>query len=127
MTRPRTALRRGKILPRLYNFSARREKWIQHTGREATDVVKGMNRRVIVVRSPDPQMFEEAIFILREDYLRQRNEAQVLDEARRAAGEYLKTRTPSKKKGRTALWLAAVPVLLALGAGAAYIALRYLL
>ena len=30
-------------------------------------MVKGISRRVIVVRSPDPQYFEQAIFLLRED------------------------------------------------------------
>lgn len=31
-------------------------------------VVKGVARRAVIVRSPDPRMFEEAIFIVREDY-----------------------------------------------------------
>ena len=30
-------------------------------------MVKGISRRVIVVDSPDPQIFEQAIFILRTD------------------------------------------------------------
>jgi hypothetical protein len=30
-------------------------------------VVKGISRQVIVVHSPDPKLFEQAIFILRED------------------------------------------------------------
>ena len=30
-------------------------------------MVKGLSRRVIVVDSPDPQIFEQAIFILRTD------------------------------------------------------------
>ena len=29
-------------------------------------MVKGISRQVIVVRSPDPKMFEQAIFILRD-------------------------------------------------------------
>ena len=37
--------------------------------REAFDVVKGVAKRVIVVKSPDPKVFEEAIFIVREDYM----------------------------------------------------------
>ena len=32
-------------------------------------MVKGISRQVIVVRSPDPKLFEQAIFILREDAL----------------------------------------------------------
>ena len=30
-------------------------------------MVKGINRQVIVVRSPDPSLFEQAIFLLRPD------------------------------------------------------------
>lgn len=30
-------------------------------------VVKGVSKQVIVVRSPDPALFEQAIFILKED------------------------------------------------------------
>ena len=30
-------------------------------------MVKGISRQVIVVQSPDPQLFEQAIFILRND------------------------------------------------------------
>ena len=32
-------------------------------------MIKGINRQVIVVKSPDPRLFEEAIFLLREDAL----------------------------------------------------------
>ncbi len=30
-------------------------------------MVKGISRQVIVVRTPEPQLFEQAIFILKED------------------------------------------------------------
>ena len=30
-------------------------------------MVKGINKRVIVVKAPDPRLFEQAIFIMRED------------------------------------------------------------
>ena len=30
-------------------------------------MVKGISRRVIVVRSPDPRFFEQAIFLMKED------------------------------------------------------------
>lgn len=53
-------------------------------------MVKGTNRHVIVVRSPDPKVFEEAIFVLREEYLRERSAAEVLEEAQTAAAEYLR-------------------------------------
>lgn len=34
-------------------------------------MVKGISRQVIVLHSPDPKLFEQAIFILREDAMRQ--------------------------------------------------------
>lgn len=53
-------------------------------------MVKGTNRHVIVVRSPDPKVFEEAIFVLREEYLRGRSADEVLEEAQTAAADYLR-------------------------------------
>ena len=55
-------------------------------------MVKGTNRRVVVVRSPDPQIFEEAIFVIREDLFHRGGSAdKVLAEARQAANAYLRT------------------------------------
>ena len=34
-------------------------------------MVKGVSRRVIVIKAPDPKLFEQAIFIVREDALTQ--------------------------------------------------------
>ncbi len=49
----------------------RRLNYKQKTdNREAAEVVKGVAKRVIVVKSPDPKVFEEAIFIVREDYMK---------------------------------------------------------
>ena len=57
-------------------------------------VVKGTARRVIVVKSPDPKIFEEAIFIIREDVFAQKgvSAAGLMEEARRIAGSYGKRR-----------------------------------
>lgn len=54
-------------------------------------VVKGVSKRIIVVKSPDPKIFEQAIFIIREDYAGQNglNDQDVFREARRAANRYL--------------------------------------
>ena len=41
-------------------------------------MVKGISRQVIVVHSPDPKLFEQAIFIIKEDAI---GEAGVTDEA----------------------------------------------
>ena len=41
-------------------------------------MVKGVSRQVIVVHSPDPKMFEQAIFILKDDAVGQQG---ITDEA----------------------------------------------
>ena len=50
-------------------------------------MVKGTSRRVIVVESPDPKLFEQAIFIVRNDAFSQEGvtSQQVLGEACRIA------------------------------------------
>lgn len=55
-------------------------------------MVKGITRQVILVKSPDPRLFEEAIFIVKEEALAREgvNADQVLKEARQAADGYLK-------------------------------------
>ena len=97
----------------------RRLSYTQKTDdREAFDVVKGVAKRVIVVKSPDPKVFEEAIFIVREDYMKTAGvtRSQLLSEAKQAAGVY----TGSLSGGRipTAL-VAALSTLLGSGAAAA--------
>ena len=47
-------------------------------------MVKGVSRQVIVVKSPDPKLFEQAIFILRTDAESVSDEV-LLKEARQAA------------------------------------------
>lgn len=48
-------------------------------------MVKGISRQVIVVHSPDPKLFEQAIFILKDDALRQEGitDEALMKEARR--------------------------------------------
>ncbi|MBO5034296.1 MAG: translation initiation factor 2 [Oscillospiraceae bacterium] len=76
-------------------------------------MIKGISRRVIVVKAPDRRFFEEAIFIVREDILGQGGVTadQVVEEARRVADGY------ARKKRRT--WREWLPALgyMALGAG----------
>ena len=57
-------------------------------------VVKGTSRRIIVVKSPDPKIFEQAIFIVREDYAGQAGvtDREVLRQARQVACGYLQLR-----------------------------------
>ncbi len=55
-------------------------------------MVKGISRQVIVLQSPDPKLFEQAIFILREDAMGVTEET-LLKEAKKLMG------TPRKKRG----------------------------
>lgn len=52
-------------------------------------MLKGMSRRVVVVESPDPRFFEQAIFILRSDAGEGVSSREVVEEARRVARDYI--------------------------------------
>ena len=81
-----------------------------------SEMVKGVARRVIVVKSPDPKLFEQAIFLVKEGAAEDGiPEGQVLCEARKAADRYLRqNRGPGRKLRKLSglLWAA-------LGAGGA--------
>ncbi len=51
-------------------------------------MVKGITRQVVVVKGSDPAMFEQAIFLVRDDVLAQGGvtEEALLEEARKACG-----------------------------------------
>lgn len=73
-------------------------------------MVKGTSRRVIVVDSPDPKLFEQAIFIVRNDAFTKEGvtQQQVLGEACRIARGYASGQTPKKsfwQKVPTWCWL----------------------
>lgn len=86
-------------------------------------MVKGTNRRVVIVRSPDPRIFEEAIFVIREDLFRREGSADaVLREARQAADAYLRGTAGPRRKGR----LARLPASLYAGLGAAAAGIAWL-
>ena len=59
-------------------------------------MVKGTNRQVIVVRSPDPELFEQAIFLLRPDAQQTCNVTQdeLLRQAQAAARGYSTAHIP---------------------------------
>lgn len=61
-------------------------------------VVKGVSKRVIVVKSPDQDIFDEAIFIVKEDILQKSGVSQrdVLREAQRVANEYVRKNVSGK-------------------------------
>lgn len=79
-------------------------------------MVKGVSRRVIVVKSPDPKLFEQAIFIVREDAMQGGGVTaeKVLAEARQAASHYVRRNSKWGKgmsKVPPAGWLAAGAIL----------------
>ena len=65
-------------------------------------MVKGVSRQVIVVRQPDTKLFEQAIFLLREEALGREGvtDQQVLKEACQVADQYVRTRANGAKKPR---------------------------
>lgn len=74
-------------------------------------MVKGISRRVIVVDSPDPHIFEQAIFILNNDAAIGSGvtSQQLVDQAVRIAKSYARTHNdPPKRRLRVAPWLAAL-------------------
>ena len=79
-------------------------------------MVKGTTRRVVVVKSPDPKLFDEAIFIVKEDSLRGgvTNE-QILREAQETAARYIRSRRMPRRR-----LLSSLPsyAFIAIGAGA---------
>ena len=78
-------------------------------------MVKGTTRQVIVLRNPDRELFDQAIFLLKEDALEKHSpgERELLEQAQRLCSSSL----PEKKKRRPhspVFWLGmgAVPVAL---------------
>ena len=78
-------------------------------------MVKGLSRRVIVVDAPDPQLFEQAIFILKNDALSGGGVSadQVVTEACRIAHEYAESHNGRKNFFRSI----PAPCYAAIGAG----------
>lgn len=63
-------------------------------------MVKGVTRRVIVVKTPDRRLFEQAIFIVKEDAFTKGGVTadQVLAEAQRVADGYVRRNSPLVKR-----------------------------
>ena len=70
-------------------------------------MVTGVSRRVIVVDSPDPRIFEQAIFILPTDGGGV-SSRQLVDEAVRIARSYARGQTGVRRRWRPPAWLWAV-------------------
>lgn len=60
-------------------------------------MVKGVTRRVVVVRCPETKYFDEAIFMVRENALEEANQEKVLKEACRVADEYIRQNAEPRK------------------------------
>ena len=62
-------------------------------------MVKGLTRKVIVIKSPDPKIFEQAIFIVKDDYLMTRgvDQKELMRQANAAASGYIKDAYHSKR------------------------------
>ncbi|MBQ4566322.1 MAG: hypothetical protein IJA48_08225 [Oscillospiraceae bacterium] len=69
-------------------------------------MVKGTTRQVVVVRNPDRQFFEQAIFLLKEDALEKHGlgERELLDEARRLSSCEISQKS-RRKPHSPAFWL----------------------
>lgn len=75
-------------------------------------MVKGTTRQVILVKSPDPKLFEEAIFIVREEAAQREGVTaeRVIHQAQQTAKEYLKGHRRQERQSATLpgpLWGAA--------------------
>ena len=99
----------------------------ENSGEEGRNVVKGTARRVIIVDSPDPLVFEEAIFVVRDDFLKKPNVSQkeLMRQARAAAKNYVGG--VGKKRVFGFLFRSPAPFIAAAGAavtGLAYVILH---
>ena len=87
-------LRRTKTyVPGMHKTLPKRLNWEQIESRpekERKHVVKGTSKRIVVVKSPDPNVFEEAIFIVREDFLGRAHRPDALKEAQKVADAYIR-------------------------------------
>lgn len=99
-----TAIRRTRFYKSSLNkLPPKRLNWEQIENiprQEGRKVVKGTSKRVVVVKSPDPKFFEQAIFILKEDLRGKGTEkgGEVLREAQRVADDYVRDYVSAPRK-----------------------------
>ncbi len=97
-------LRRTRVyLPGTYKTLPKRVNWEQIEAKppkEKKNVVKGTSKRIVVVKSPDPKVFDEAIFIVKEDFLGRAGRADALREAQQVANAYIRDAVSKKGSGR---------------------------
>ena len=84
-------------------------------------MVKGVSRRVIVIKSPNLHLFEEAIFIVKEDALREGAVSgdEIIKQAQEVADKYVRQHLKRR-------WLSKIPAPAFAAFGAAFTALIWL-
>ena len=65
-------------------------------------MIKGIQKHVVVVKTPEPEIFEEAIFVVKESYIKNAHGSQteVMRQAELAAERFLAENLPQKRKER---------------------------
>lgn len=95
-------LRRTKVYyPGMHKPRLNRLNWEQIEARpmkEGRNVVKGTSKRIVVVKSPDPKVFEQAIFIVKEDFLGRGGRADALREAQQVANAYIRSAVATPRR-----------------------------
>ena len=125
-----TRLRRTRVYdPRVNKPLPKRLNWEQIEKRprqEGRKVVKGTSKRIIVVKSPDPKVFEQAIFIVREDFRGKEgaSSSDVLREAQRVADDYIRSSVSGSRRLLARIPPAAFAAAGAALTGAAWLVLR---
>ncbi len=61
-------------------------------------MVKGTSKHIVVVKSPDPKVFEQAIFIVREDFFGKKGRANALKVAQEGADDYIRGAVAAQKR-----------------------------
>lgn len=78
-------------------------------------MVKGLAKRVVVVKSPDKRLFEEAIFILKEDASAGVSAQDVVSQAQRIAAKYMGASSRMQRILRPVLYVLGGAILCAAG------------
>ena len=113
-----------KPLPKRLNW----EEIESRPQREAGSVVKGTSKHIVVVKSPDPKVFEQAIFIVREDFFGKNGRANALKEAQKVADDYIRSAVAAPRRlfgGKSLIsWLTGGAILVGLAVLAAWFLTR---
>ncbi len=81
---------------------------------EASGVIKGTSKHIVVVKSPVPSVFEEAIFVVSEGFFGKKRKTDALKEARQLADAYLHESLMHRRRffsRKAPVWLIAIIIL----------------